>query len=165
MRDRTVNAKVDEAIAAAVRGLKGAEWYLKNPCTLDLQAEAARDQARRWLVAVIPTLPPHLAPPAGAEEIILRRLAGFDTPPPRKKGRYSGGEFKIRDRIIVTQIELITKRYGFKATRNVATRDYKKTESSCSIVRTALGRLGVKMKESAVQEIWLKRAVRAYSPK
>jgi hypothetical protein len=154
MRDPTINVEVEQAIAAAELQLKGFIWFFKNPCTLDPHEVAARDKACRWLMAAVPALPPGLAPPPGAEEMILRRLKGREPPPKRKRGRHEEGKFRIRDRIIVQVIEL-TMNERFKPTRN---REQKGRESACSIVCTALKRLGVKMKEGTIEDIWADRA-------
>ena len=121
---------------------------------LDPVAAAQRDEARRWLMAVIPTLPDHLAPPPGMTDFILQRLTGQD-PLPRKPGRHSGYEYRNRDAFIVGVINTIVSSRGVNPTRN---REQKNVESACSILHKALVRLGVKtLNERAIERIWDKQ--------
>jgi hypothetical protein len=153
MRDPTVDAAKEEAIEQAIKMVRGFVCLFK-PSMLDPVAAAQRDEARRWLIAVIPTLPAQLAPPPGMTEFILQRLTGQD-PLPRKRGRHSGYEYRNRDAFIVGVIKVIAKSRGINPTRN---REQRKVESACSILHKALRRLGVKnLDERAIESIWEKQ--------
>jgi hypothetical protein len=56
----------------------------------------------------------------------------------------------LRDDAILDAVEIVMK-FGFKATRNDASRGH---ESACSIVALALGECGVARSESQVKKIW-----------
>jgi plasmid stabilization system protein ParE len=147
MRDPAVNAKVEEAIAGAVRTLQGpAKAGYFKPCRLDPVEVAERHNARLYVMADHAIRPQMRA-------LILRRLTGRE-PLPRRPGRYAGDEFRIRNAIIVGAIERAHKR-GFDPIRNDASRTNRTSVSACSIVHTALKRLGVTgLSERRIEEIW-----------
>jgi hypothetical protein len=157
MRDPAVNAEVEEATAALVRYWRPfvrAGYFA--PCRLDPEEVAFRHNTRLH----VERLPDHILPPE-MRELVLQRLSGAKLPP-RKDGRYSGDEFRIRNRMIVVAIERICKR-GFDPARN---RERKSGRySACQIVHSALARLGIQIAERTVEDIWNKRGVRANSPR
>jgi hypothetical protein len=55
----------------------------------------------------------------------------------------------------MTQAVKLAERHGFKATRRK--QKIRKVESGCSLVRTALARLGVHLTEDRIKQIWRPR--------
>jgi hypothetical protein len=150
---------VKEAIAGAVRMLAAEvrAGFFKQPLHCDPLQMAQRNNARLY-VKHDPVMPPEI------RSTILRDLRP-PPPTPRTRGRHAPDGYKIRNTIIVSTIEIITKKRGFKPTRNDASRDKGASVSACSIVHVALKRLGVNLAETTIEDIWNHRAVRAYSPK
>jgi hypothetical protein len=152
MRDPAVNPAVEDAIAGAVRTLQGPvrAGYFK-PLRLDPIEVALRRNTRMRVMELSDDILP-----SEMRALILRRLRGADIPP-RRQGRYSGDEFRVRNTIIVGAIKRAKKR-GFDYHRNREQKKHK-IESACSIVHIALGKLGVHISESRIEGIWDQRAV------
>ena len=126
MRDPTVDAAKEEAIEQAIKMVRGLSVFSNRPCSTRPPA-AQRDEARRWLIAVIPTLPAQLAPPPGMTEFILQRLTGQDHRHVKARPTFSGYEYRNRDAFIVGVIKVIAKSRGINPTRN---REQRKVEFS-----------------------------------
>jgi hypothetical protein len=144
MRDPTVNASVDEAIEA-VRSVfdRHREYFQPVPnkeriAYIDRLTQAGqyvtRDDAMPEDVRKV------------LSELVLTKLMESH----RERVRYPGGANWRRDRAITEAVEYVVK-LGFSRTRNAATRD--KRESACSIVRVALKRIGVPMKEGTIADL------------
>ena len=85
--------------------------------------------------------------------LLERRLReGF----PKRRGK-RGGDYTIRNQIIVAQVER-TRRRGFPAWPNEAT-DKAQIIYACDIVHTALARCGVKLAAATIVDIWKARAL------
>jgi hypothetical protein len=90
----------------------------------------------------------------GAREAIIAALQRARTRP-RKKGELREQTNALRDQWIAEAVALTCRDGTFSPTRNKdakATRDRK--ESGCSIVAEALRRLGLKLAEKSVADIW-----------
>ena len=74
-------------------------------------------------------------------------------PPIRKRGSYS---LTLRDQSIVEAVASICRQYDFKPTRNPASRDEEHAPCGCSIVADALSKLGIKLGEKRITNIWFK---------
>lgn len=100
-----------------------------------------RDRAAALLEAGNP-LPPNLS------AYIAVRLRNGCTPIKERRHWATGRDIRIS--LAVRHVMTM----GFLPYRNEATRDAERGESACSIVATALGRLGVAIGEHAVVKIW-----------
>jgi hypothetical protein len=136
MRDPAVNVEVEAAVEEARR------WFerLQRLGDLDKGDENStnRRAARRYIARLTDeAMPSHL------REYVCRVLD-------EAKGRstYLGRNFWI-----AFSVNEAMKR-GFAPTRNAESRGNKARESACSIVTTALARVGVHLSERTVEDIW-----------
>jgi hypothetical protein len=145
MRDPTVNAGVEEAIEAVRSVFERHRLYLQ-PAPNEEQIAYVR-ACRSVVMGEMPE---------DARKFLLGMLI---TTPPRRRSRYIGGAYWLRDRAITEAVEYVAGR-GFSPTRNDATRDNAGNESASSIVATALSRLGIDLPERRIESIWNNRPKR-----
>jgi hypothetical protein len=180
MRDPTVDAaaadaakKVEVATDAAEQFLRvRRQWLEPTPydwTDMDKRAEAhvrlgfpMRYRLASGLPLGLPDVPtvveihfPELTTelPEDLRAVIFKRLVKPE-PLPRGKGRHQKGMYGPRDVAIVQAIKHIHHRYDFPA---IGGQGKTKKSSAAAIVRIALQRLGVTLRQRTIDDIWSNR--------
>jgi hypothetical protein len=144
MRDPTTNLEIEAAIAELVQFFKARRSWLQ-PTRFDWSNADVRFRTR-LRVARLKSLM------ADDEyELICSLLYQPPPLPPRRPGGHQAGQYGPRD-VAIRQAIKLTIRRGFKPTRNPE-QVRRKIESGCSLIRAALGRLGVPLTESTIKGI------------
>ena len=155
MRDPIANLNVETAIDDAVKMLgisirlgRFHEWEVvdESDCALRSEARIHIEVRTDW------DMPEHIR--RFLLDLLRERKAL-----PRKRGRHAQGAYRRRNTDLVTTVKMVCGR-GFEPTRSPATTE---NESACSIVHTALRRLGVNLSEGHIGDIWSEH-IRANSP-
>jgi hypothetical protein len=138
---------IEDSISDAVLVLSG-HFVTTSTETAAALAEAGWQEGHRALCAKAEALTRAREPlPLDLQQYIVA-VAARSTIPKRKKGNITPNFG--RDICIKVAVERLCRR-GFKPTRNPNSRE----ESGCSIVKTALARLGVhNISEDAIQKVW-----------
>jgi hypothetical protein len=144
MRDPTIDLEVEAAIAELVQFFRGRRNWLQ-PTEFNWSNVDLRSRTRLRVVRLKSLM---------ADDEYELICALLDQPPPlpsRRPGGHQAGQYGPRN-VAIRQAIKITTRRGFNPTRNPE-QVRRKTESGCSLVKAALGRLGVHLKESTIKGI------------
>jgi hypothetical protein len=148
MRDTVRRPDIDEAIAKTVETLRVAiDIGIFRPHDPNRQHSVRRLDARMC----VSSLPDGILPDE-VRAFIYEELAEPKTLA-RAPGRHVDGAFRRRDAFLVAMIEHLST-LDFRPTRNDASRDKGGGYSAAGIVHVALKRLGVKLAERTIEDIW-----------
>jgi hypothetical protein len=148
MPDPTINLKNEAAIAELVQFFGGRRNWLQ-PTRFDWSNADVRARTRLRAARLKSLM---------ADDEYQLLCASLDQPPPlppRRRGGHQAGQYGPRD-VAVRQAVKLAMRRGFNATRNCE-QVRRKIESGCSLVRAALGRLGIHLAESTINGVWHRR--------
>jgi hypothetical protein len=148
-KDHRVEAAIEDARRHLAR-LTGdiTSWTDRGADTLDPVQE------RRHAIAIVKTVADNLADP-DLSGLLRKTIPALErTRPAIKRHGRKADLWRERNQLIVKTIEVICQEYRFRPTRNPASRDKNRRECGCSIVSTALDRLGIKLSEKTINQLW-----------
>ena len=145
------NPRLEDAIQDATETVKLAvELGVFQPANLKRRHAIRRSRCPAWCVS---SLPDGILP-NDVRAFVYDELAK-DKTLLRGRGKHVSGEFRRRDAFLVALLEHMHNKFGFNPTRNDASRD---NHSASSIVHIVLNRLGLKLAERTIDDIWTSRS-------
>jgi len=157
-RDKIAKAAVEEA-CRLLRRLAKPVRPVRSWAIVSWSSDAANDPRDEYEAAIdfVTVLLEQLLEQPDADEllstfapVVRAVLPVLRRGPPKRKGRRSN---LTRDRCIAAVVTTICQRYGLRPYRN---QENKREYNGCAIVAKALGRLGIKLTEETVRQIYMR---------